>query len=172
MGKMCCFFSFRIRGTNYNSPHGIPIDLLDRLLIIATKPYTEKETKQVCVCKIDLTAGEISNVEILVMQFLSPEKVLSLELYSFDSFVAMKKLGPTATKDLKTLEKYFQILQIRCEEEDVEMEEQALAVLTRIGMETSLRYAIQLITAANLVCRKRKVSFVLKPLPTYWSKLN
>lgn len=84
----------RIRGTNYKSPHGIPIDLLDRLLIISTSPYTEKETKQ--------------------------------------------------------------ILQIRCEEEDVEMEEQALAVLTRIGMETSLRYAIQLITASNLVCRKRK----------------
>ena len=46
----------------------------------------------------------------------------------------------------------------RCEEEDVEMSEDALTVLTRIGMETSLRYAIQLITAAHLVCRKRKVS--------------
>ena len=45
----------------------------------------------------------------------------------------------------------------RCEEEDVEMNEDALAVLTRIATETSLRYAIQLITAANLVCRKRKV---------------
>jgi len=53
----------------------------------------------------------------------------------------------------------MQILQIRCEEEDVEMEEQGLAVLTRIGMETSLRYAIQLITASNLVCRKRKVQY-------------
>lgn len=38
---------FRIRGTNYQSPHGIPIDLLDRLLIIATSPYTEKETRQI-----------------------------------------------------------------------------------------------------------------------------
>lgn len=36
-----------IRGTNYQSPHGIPIDLLDRLLIIATSPYTEKETRQI-----------------------------------------------------------------------------------------------------------------------------
>ncbi|KAH0626684.1 hypothetical protein JD844_001791 [Phrynosoma platyrhinos] len=44
----------------------------------------------------------------------------------------------------------------RCEEEDVEMNEDAYTVLTRIGLETSLRYAIQLITAANLVCRKRK----------------
>lgn len=84
----------RIRGTNYTSPHGIPIDLLDRLLIIATSPYTEKDTKQ--------------------------------------------------------------ILQIRCEEEDVEMDDQALAVLTQIGMETSLRYSIQLITAAALASKKRK----------------
>lgn len=84
----------RIRGTNYQSPHGIPIDLLDRLLIVTTTPYDEVEIKQ--------------------------------------------------------------ILKIRCEEEDVEMSEDALAVLTKIGKETSLRYAIQLITTANLACKKRK----------------
>ena len=39
----------------------------------------------------------------------------------------------------------------------MEMTEDAVAILTRIGMETSLRYAIQLITAASLTCRKRKV---------------
>lgn len=51
----------------------------------------------------------------------------------------------------------------RCEEEDVEMSEDAYTVLTRIGLETSLRYAIQLITAASLVCRKRKVSQLSEP---------
>lgn len=45
----------------------------------------------------------------------------------------------------------------RCEEEDVELSEEAHTVLTRIGLETSLRYAIQLISTAGLVCRKRKV---------------
>lgn len=85
----------RIRGTNYQSPHGIPIDLLDRLLIISTTPYEESEIRQ--------------------------------------------------------------ILKIRCEEEDVEMSDEALTVLTKIGKETSLRYSIQLITTANLACKKRKV---------------
>ena len=34
----------KIRGTNYLSPHGIPIDLLDlSLMIITTKPYSDKE---------------------------------------------------------------------------------------------------------------------------------
>jgi len=84
----------RIRGTNYKSPHGIPIDLLDRLLIISTTPYTEKEIQQ--------------------------------------------------------------ILHIRCEEEDVEMSEDSLMLLTKIGVETSLRYAIHMIIAAALVCQKRK----------------
>lgn len=36
------------------------------------------------------------------------------------------------------------------------MSDDALTVLTRIALETSLRYAIQLITTASLVCRKRK----------------
>ncbi len=61
----------RIRGTNYKSPHGIPIDLLDRLLIISTTPYSEEEIRK--------------------------------------------------------------ILDIRCEEEDVEMSEDARDLLTKIG---------------------------------------
>merc|ERR1712188_222262 len=35
----------KIRGTDYKSPHGMPIDLLDRLLIIQTKPYSEDELR-------------------------------------------------------------------------------------------------------------------------------
>jgi RuvB-like protein 2 len=84
----------KIRGTNYKSPHGIPIDLLDRLMIISTQPYEEAEVRR--------------------------------------------------------------ILEIRGEEEDVEMSDDSLDLLTKIGMETSLRYAIQMITVASLCCQKRK----------------
>ena len=59
----------------------------------------------------------------------------------------------------------------RCEEEDVEMSDDALTVLTKIGMDASLRYSIQLITAANLVSRKRKVSAGHKQLPVTISGL-
>jgi len=83
----------KIRGTRYKSPHGIPIDLLDRLLIVSTSPYSESEIRK--------------------------------------------------------------ILHIRCEEEDVEMEDDAKDLLTRIATETSLRYAIHMIMAASLVCIKR-----------------
>jgi len=84
----------KIRGTQYTSPHGMPLDLLDRTIIIPTTQYDEKELKQ--------------------------------------------------------------ILKIRCEEEDTEISEDALTVLTKVGGETSLRYAIQLISVASLVCKKRK----------------
>ena len=84
----------KIRGTDYKSPHGIPLDLLDRLMIVSTVPYEKEEIQS--------------------------------------------------------------ILKVRCEEEDVEMAEDALELLTRIGMETSLRYAIQMVIAASLVAEKRK----------------
>jgi len=84
----------KIRGTNQQSPHGIPIDLLDRLLIITTKPYEMDEIKQ--------------------------------------------------------------ILKIRSEEEDVEISDDALNVMTKIGKETSLRYSIQLITLSSIISRNRK----------------
>jgi RuvB-like protein 2 len=42
-----------IRGTRYPSPHGIPLDLLDRLLIISTKPYNEKELKAILSIRCD-----------------------------------------------------------------------------------------------------------------------
>lgn len=87
-----------IRGTNYKSPHGIPIDFLDRLLIISTQPYTSDDIRK--------------------------------------------------------------ILDIRCQEEDVEMSEDAKILLTKIGEDTSLRYAINLITSAALACQKRKGKIV------------
>ena len=36
------------------------------------------------------------------------------------------------------------------------MTEDSMDLLTKIGMETSLRYAIQMITVASLCCQKRK----------------
>ena len=84
----------KIRGTEYKSPHGIPLDLLDRLMIVSTEPYSHDEIRS--------------------------------------------------------------ILSVRCEEEDVEMAEDALELLARIGMETSLRYAIHMIVTASLAAEKRK----------------
>ena len=37
----------QIRGTDMAGPHGIPVDLLDRLVIIRTLPYTLEESMQI-----------------------------------------------------------------------------------------------------------------------------
>lgn len=101
-----------IRGTNYKSPHGIPIDLLDRLMIISTMPYSEKEVKRILEIRYELIQHAVCYAPLTVF--------------------------------------------FRCEEEDVEMTDEAKELLTRIGMQASLRYAMHMITAASLVCAKRK----------------
>lgn len=84
----------KIRGTQYKSPHGLPVDLLDRVLIVSTAKY------------------EADDIE--------------------------------------------QIIRIRCQEEDVSLTPQAVQVLTSMAQETSLRYALNLISAAQVVAKKRK----------------
>ncbi len=83
----------KIRGTDIESPHGVPLDLLDRLLIIPTRPYTADEIKE--------------------------------------------------------------ILKIRAEAEAVKLTEEALEELTKIGTETSLRYAVQLMEPARQIAKSK-----------------
>ena len=41
----------RVRGTKYMSPHGLPEDLLDRVLIVSTKEYTPSELEQIILLR-------------------------------------------------------------------------------------------------------------------------
>ncbi len=52
----------RIRGTAYRSPHGIPIDLLDRLLIISTQPYSEPELRTILDIRCEEEDVEMAGV--------------------------------------------------------------------------------------------------------------
>ena len=90
-----------IRGTELQSPHGMPLDLLDRLLIINTRPYTADEIRE--------------------------------------------------------------ILKIRAKEEGVELTDDALEYLTQLGVESSLRYAVQLLSPAGEIARANGRKRVDKP---------
>jgi TBP-interacting protein len=37
----------RRRGTEIESPHGVPLDFIDRSLIITTRPYTKEEIRKI-----------------------------------------------------------------------------------------------------------------------------
>ncbi|MFP3044320.1 MAG: RuvB-like helicase [Thermocladium sp.] len=78
----------KIRGTDIESPHGVPLDMLDRLVIIRTRPYNADEIRE--------------------------------------------------------------ILRIRAKEERVELGVDAIEELTKLGVEESLRYAIQLLAPTQL----------------------
>ncbi len=88
----------KIRGTDMVAPHGMPIDLLDRLLIIETKPYDENEIRE--------------------------------------------------------------ILKIRAKEEKIKISDDALNYLTKIGVEHSLRYAVQLLAPASIVAKYRNSDII------------
>lgn len=55
----------RIRGTNYKSPHGLPLDLLDRVVIVSTHPYQKDEIQQILAIRaqeeeIDMTPDALA----------------------------------------------------------------------------------------------------------------
>jgi TBP-interacting protein len=83
----------KIRGTDIESPHGMPLDLLDRLLIIPTRPYNRDEIKE--------------------------------------------------------------IIKIRADEIDVKLDEKALELLTKLGVENSLRYSVQLLEPSLVITQKK-----------------
>lgn len=43
-----------LRGTDFTSPHGVPIDLLDRLLIIRTSTYSTAEMKSILAVRAEV----------------------------------------------------------------------------------------------------------------------
>lgn len=88
----------RIRGTTYRAPHGMPLDFLDRVVIVSTQPYTSDEIRQ--------------------------------------------------------------ILSIRAQEEEIDITPDALALLTKIGQESGLRYASNIIATSTLLSAKRKAKEV------------
>ncbi|MDW8170683.1 MAG: RuvB-like helicase [Desulfurococcaceae archaeon] len=57
----------RIRGTDIESPHGIPLDLLDRLLIIPTRPYSEDEIREIIKIRAEEEEISLSNEALKVL---------------------------------------------------------------------------------------------------------
>ena len=52
----------KIRGTEYKSPHGIPLDLLDRLLIVSTEPYAHDEVRT--ILKVRCEEEDVGRVDL------------------------------------------------------------------------------------------------------------
>jgi hypothetical protein len=79
-----------IRGTDMQSPHGIPIDLLDRVVIIRTLPYTPQDMVRILAVRVQVenlqtdedslaflgSVGETTSLRHAV-QLLTPSSILA-----------------------------------------------------------------------------------------------
>ena len=54
-----------IRGTNNRAPHGIPLDLLDRMVIIRTESYTHAEIRSILEIRLDPSCAEIRYILVI-----------------------------------------------------------------------------------------------------------
>jgi len=59
----------KIRGTQYTSPHGIPLDLLDRLMIISTQPYTVDEIRD--ILRVRCKEEEVLDMDPTALELLT-----------------------------------------------------------------------------------------------------
>lgn len=116
-----------IRGTELASPHGIPVDLLDRLLILRTYQYDIAEIKQILAIRAVTEGIEISETGLqtlaeigerstlrYVVQLLTPSKILALtngkELVESEDIQEINELfldAKTSAKMLATAEGYL-----------------------------------------------------------------
>lgn len=67
----------RIRGTKYKSPHGIPIDLLDRALIISTKAYEKEDIKEILLIRAGEEDVSLAPAAIEILTKIGTETSLS-----------------------------------------------------------------------------------------------
>jgi RuvB-like protein 1 (pontin 52) len=79
-----------IRGTDIMSPHGVPVDLLDRMLIIRTMPYSLQEMVQIVAVRAETESLQIDEDALAALgevgartslryavQMLTPAKIVA-----------------------------------------------------------------------------------------------
>ena len=89
-----------VKGTGVLSPHGVPVDLLDRMLIIRTMPYSVEEMTQIIAIRATTESIECDEESIsclaeigaraslrYAVQLLTPARIMA-EVQGRDSIVA------------------------------------------------------------------------------------
>lgn len=119
----------RIRGTKFRSPHGLPVDLLDRVLIISTRPYEPEDITQIIQIRyvlgmlrltipVEPTSPyrcqeedvKLSDEALRVLTAMATESTLrySLNLISCADILAKKRKSDTVdVEDLSRCYSYF-----------------------------------------------------------------
>eukprot|EP01134_Creolimax_fragrantissima_P003250 CFRG3250T1 len=86
----------RIRGTNHKSPHGVPLDMLDRCLIVSTESYSENELKQILAIRADEEDVSLSDDAKQFLTKVACETSLryAMQLVMTSDLVAKRRKSP------------------------------------------------------------------------------
>jgi len=100
----------RIRGTKFRSPHGLPVDLLDRVLIVSTKPYLEADIQEIIKIRCEEEDVTLSSeaLGVLCSMAMSTSLRYSLNLISCGQVLARKRMSEKVdVEDLRRAYSYF-----------------------------------------------------------------
>ncbi|MDK6029307.1 RuvB-like domain-containing protein [Ignisphaera sp. 4213-co] len=83
----------KIRGTELEGPHGVPLDLLDRLLIITVRPYTTDEMREIILIRADEEEVKLSKDALELLVKIASERSLryAIQLMQPARIIAEKK---------------------------------------------------------------------------------
>ncbi len=99
-----------IRGTDYKAPHAMPLDLLDRLLIINTRPYNKDEIREIIKIKAKSEKFELENDALEYLTELGVKNSLryALQLLAPAYIVAKEENSKKIKKEhVERVEKLF-----------------------------------------------------------------
>ena len=83
----------RIRGTTYRSPHGLPLDFLDRVVIVSTQAYDPDEIRQILAIRAQEEEVEVTPNALELLTKIGQEKGLryASNLITTSNLLAQKR---------------------------------------------------------------------------------
>lgn len=99
----------KIRGTNTVSPHGLPLDLLDRVVIMPTYPYTAPELQQILSIRAQEEEVDITPSALQLLTKIAEQTSLRYgsHLITTANLAAQKRKSPMV--DVQDVERAFRL---------------------------------------------------------------
>lgn len=101
--------STRIRGTTYTAPHGLPLDFLDRVVIVSTQPYTPDEIRQILSIRAQEEEVDLTPNALELLTKIGTERGLryASNLITTSQLLAAKRKSPAEKVDLPDVERSY-----------------------------------------------------------------
>lgn len=97
----------KIRGTDIEAPHGIPIDMLDRLLIINTEPYRKEEIREIVKIRAREEKIEVDEEAVEYLAELGEKTSLRYAVQLLAPASVLAKGGKVEKEHVEKAKEYF-----------------------------------------------------------------